>query len=182
MKKSLLFIFLCIGLFSCNNGPKPTDIKTSDSTAKKDTLNYPFKAKYSLNWQPGDEKNAVMVLDCLKKYVDGDIKGCLAYFADSTEFIGDKFHFKGSKDSLETIIAAMRGASVSVSKNFDTWITTYYPDNNDTWVTLWYTEKMTDQKGKTDSVYYTDDVLIKKGKIVVYDEKQRLFPEQEMKK
>ena len=176
MKQYFLFVFLCIFFFSCNNLPKPADVKT-DSTEKKDTYTYPFTAKYSLKWQPGDEKNAVLVLSCLKKYVAGDIKGCMDYFADSAEFIGDKFHFKGSRDSLETIIASMRSASATVSKNFDTWITTYYPDNDDTWVTLWYTEKMTDNKGKMDSIYYTDDVLIKNGKIVLYDEKQRRFPD-----
>jgi len=175
MKQSILFSFLCILLFSCNNEPKQAAVENA-VTIKKDSLVYPFTPKYSLNWQPGDEKNAVMVLDCLKKYVAGDIKGCVDYFADSAEFIADRFHFKGSKDSLETIIASMRNASASVSKNFDTWITTYYPDQKDTWVTLWYTEVMTDHKGKVDSIYYTDDVLIKNGKIVVYDEKQRQFP------
>jgi hypothetical protein len=55
-------------------------------------------------------------------------------------------------------------------------MTLYYPDKDDTWVTLWYTEKMTDKQGKVDSIYYTDDVLVKNGKIVHYDEKQRLFP------
>jgi hypothetical protein len=72
----------------------------------------------------------------------------------------------------------MRNASSSVSKNFDSWITLYYPDKNETWVTLWYTEIMKDLKGNTDSIYYTDDVLMKNGKIAEYDEKQRLFPEQ----
>ena len=28
---------------------------------------------------------------------------------------------------------------------------------------------------KADSIYYTDDVLVKNGKILLYDEKQRLF-------
>jgi hypothetical protein len=116
-----------------------------------------------------------MVLNCLKKYVDGDIKGCVAYFADTSQFIADKFYFRGSRDSLETIIGAMRHASVSVSKNFDSWMTLYYPDKDDTWVTLWYTEKMTDKAGKQDSIYYTDDVLVKNGRIRQYDEKQRLF-------
>jgi hypothetical protein len=54
------------------------------------------------------------VLNCLKKYVDGDITGSVAYFADTAEFIGDKFYFKGNRDSLTRIIAEMRGASVAV--------------------------------------------------------------------
>jgi hypothetical protein len=146
-------------------------------TITKAKLNYPFVPKYSIDWQPGDEKNALLVLNCLKKYVDGDVKGCGAYFADTAEFIGDKFRFKGSRDSLTKIIAGMRNASATVSKQFDSWMTVYYPGKKDTWVTLWYTEKTTDKKGKKDSIYFTDDVLVKDGKIVQYDEKQRLFPE-----
>ncbi|MDP4284902.1 MAG: hypothetical protein Q8891_10780 [Bacteroidota bacterium] len=175
MKQSLILSLICIVLFSCNNQPESSSPETSNS-AKKDTIAYPFTPKYSLNWQPGDEKNALLVLDCLKKYVAGDIKGCMSYMADSVEFIADRFHFIGSRDSLESFIAALRNASTSVSKNFDTWITTYYPETNETWVTLWYTEVMTDKKGKTDSIYYTDDVMLKNGKIGIYDEKQRQFP------
>lgn len=181
MKKAFLSIFLGIVLFSCNNNAKQA-VVMSDTSVKKETFSYPFTAKYSINWQPGDEKNALLVLDCLKKYVAGDIKGCVAYFADTSEFVADKFHFKGSRDSLETVIAAMRNASVTVSKEFDSWMTLYYPDKDATWVTLWYTEKMTDKKGKMDSIYYTDDVLMKNGKILVYDEKQRQFPEPGKKK
>jgi hypothetical protein len=161
-------------LLGCNNESKPIVTKT-DSVVMKETPVYPFTARSSLNWQPGDENNAMIVLNCLKKYVSGDIQGSLAYFADTAEFKADKFIFKGPRDSLTAIISDMRNASVSVSKNFDTWITRYYPDKNENWVTLWYTEIMTDKKGKVDSIYYTDDVLVKNGKILVYDEKQRRF-------
>jgi len=171
LSATILFSFL----LSCNNESKPV-IANMDSTAVKETPVYPFTAGYSLKWQPGDEKNAVLVLNALKKYVEGDIKGSAAYFADTAEFIGDKFRFKGSRDSLTKILADMRNASTAVTKRFDTWATLYYPEKNETWVTLWYTEIMTDKKGKVDSIYYTDDVLIKNNKIVVYDEKQRQFP------
>jgi hypothetical protein len=170
MKAVILLIAVCVMFTACKN-------QAQTATTKNDSLQYPFKAKYSINWQPGDEKNAVLVLNCLKKYVAGDIKGSTSYFADTCEFIADKFHFKGSRDSLTKIIADMRNASVTVSKNFDSWATMYYPDKKDTWVTLWYTEKTTDKKGKVDSIYFTDDVLVKNGKIIVYDEKQRLFPD-----
>jgi hypothetical protein len=152
---------------------KPAANEAAADTAK---LNYPFKPKYSLKWEPGDEKNAVIVLNCLKKYIDGDVDGAVADFADSIEFIADGFHFKGKTDSLVTILKQMRGDMTSVSKTFDTWITTYYPEQKETWVTLWYVEKWTDKKGKTDSLYYTDDVKLKNGKILVYDEKIRRFP------
>jgi len=175
LKQFLLAGMLLISILSCSNDSKPVDDKI-DSLAKKETLTYPYTAKYSLKRQPGDEKNALLVLNCLKKYVEGDINGSAAYFADTAEFIGDNFYFKGNRDSLAKVLADMRNASAAVSKNFDTWITTYYPDKNETWVTLWYTEIMTDKKGAIDSLYYTDDVLIKNERIVVYDEKQRKFP------
>lgn len=177
----LLLTFLSVVILSCNNETKPVESKT-DSAAKKETYDYPYTPKYSLNWQPGDEKNAVLVLNSIKKYVDGDVKGSFDYFADSIEFIADKFHFNGKKDSLMAIMVPMRADAVSMSLVPDTWLTAYYPDKGDTWVTVWSTQKWTDKKGKTDSVYLTDDVLVKNGKIVQVDEKQRLFPESKSKK
>lgn len=173
MKQSLLPLILCIVLFSCKNKSNTEQGKT-DTTAK---LSYPFTPKYSINWQPGNEKNALIVLNCLKKYVAGDVKGALENFADTVSFIGDQFYFNGKRDSLATILAQTRKDMATISKDFDSWMTTYYPDKKDTWVTLWYTEKWTDKKGKKDSLYYVDDVLLKNGKILVYDEKIRRFPE-----
>ena len=165
----LLLLTFCATILGCKS-KSGTDAPGSDTIAK---LNYPFTPKYSIKWQPGDEKNALLVLNCLKKYVDGDVKGCAEAFADTAEFIGDQFYFKGGKDSLIKMITDMRSTSTSVSKEFDSWMTTYYPDKKDTWVTLWYTEKMTDKNGKKDSIYYVDDVLVRDGKIRIYDEKMR---------
>jgi len=181
MKQSFILILSSIILFGCNNGPNQ-EVSKTDSTAKKETLTYPYTAKYSLNWQPGDEKYALLVLNCYKKYIDGDVKGSFAYFADSIEFIADKFHFVGKKDSLEAMMTPMRANMASMSLQPDTWITTYYPDKNDTWVTVWSTQKWTDNKGKTDSVYLVDDILVKDGKIAQIDEKQRQYPQPKMKK
>lgn len=173
--KHLFFLFaICLILFSCKN-KSATDQSKADTTAK---LNYPFKPRYSINWQPGDEKNALIVLNCLKKYVDGDVKGAAENFADTAEFIGDQFYFKGRRDSLVAILSQIRGDMTNVSKEFDSWMTTYYPDKKDTWVTLWYTERWTEKKGKKDSLYYVDDVKLRNGKILVYDEKIRRFPPQ----
>ena len=123
-----------------------------------------------------------MVLNCLKHYVDGDMKATFADFADTVDFYTDYFHFTGSKDSLQVILGAARNDLTSISKSFDTWLTAYYPDKDENWVTLWYTEITTDKKGKTDSLIYSDDVLIKNGKIREYDEKIRHFPKPPAKK
>jgi hypothetical protein len=181
MKQFLLPVLLCLVLLSCNNQGKQDEVKT-DSTAKKEPLVYPYTAKYSLNWQPGDEKYAVLALTAMKKYSDGDVKGCFDYFADSIEFIADKYHFNGKKDSLQAIMTPMRSDLTSMTVIPDTWITTYYPDYKVTWVTLWSTEKWTDKKGKTDSLYVVDDIMIKNDKIAQIDEKQRMYPELPKKK
>jgi hypothetical protein len=182
MKQTLFLATLCVViLLSCQSESKPAVVK-SDSAVAKEPIAYPFTAKYSLNWQPGDEKNALIVLNCLKHYVDSDMKGAFVDFADTVDFYSDGFHFKGSKDSLQTIIGTERNALASVSKSFDTWLTAYYPDNGENWVTLWYTETTTNKKGKTDSLFYVDDVLIKNGKILEYDEKIRHFPKAAAKK
>ena len=65
------------------------------------------------------------MLNCLKKYLAGDIKGALENFVDTAEFIGDQFYFKGKKDSLGVIMGQIRGDIVTVSKIFDSWMTTY---------------------------------------------------------
>jgi len=181
MKEILVLVFISAAFFGCGSEPKKDEAKT-DSTAKKEPLVYPFTAKYSLNWQPGDEKNAVLALTSFKKYVDGDVKGAFDYFADSIEFIMDKFHFVGKRDSLVAMFTPMRAEMTSMSVQPDTWLTAYYPDKNETWVTVWSTQKWTDKKGKTDSVYLVDDILIKDGKIHEVDEKQREFPVPKMKK
>jgi hypothetical protein len=181
MKKSLFLIFSVMFFLGCGNEPQKEEAKT-DSTAKKETLTYPFTAKYSLNWQPGDEKNAVLVLNSFKKFLDGDVKGCFSYFGDSIEFIADKFHFNGRKDSLEAMMIPLRAEEGSMSFQPDTWLTVYYPDEKENWVTIWGVEKWTDKKGKTDSVYLTDDILVKDGKIAQIDEKQRMYPVPKAKK
>jgi hypothetical protein len=175
MKHTLLLMITVSVLGSCHSGSS-SSLAGTDSLKAKAPLDYPFKARYSITWQPGNDSNALVVLNCLKKYVDGDVKGCASYFADTAEFIADKVHFRGSRDDLGKLILSMRSASATVSKEFDSWMSVYYPDKDANWVTLWYTEKMTDQKGKVDSIYYTDDVLVKNGKILLYDEKQRQFP------
>ncbi len=184
IKKSFLFIFLSSIIFGCvNNEPKQeVAVVKTDSTAKKVVLDYPYTAKYSLNWQPGDEQNAVVVLNSIKKYMDGDIKGSFSNFADSITFEADKFFFKGTKDSLQNLMTPMRAQIASMTFQPDTWLTAYYPDKNETWVTVWGVQKWNLKNGVIDSFYIAEDVLLKDGKIHEIDEKMRMFPEPKAKK
>jgi hypothetical protein len=182
MKKSFLFIFSGVLLFGCNsNEPKQEEAKT-DSVAKKEVLNYPYTATYSLNWQPGDEKNAVVVLNSIKKYMDGDIKGSFSDFGDSITFLADAFHFSGTKDSLEKLMTPMRAQVSLMTFQPDTWLTAYYPDKQDTWVTVWGVQKWTLKNGTTDSFYIAEDVRLKDGKILEIDEKMRSYQKPKPKK
>ncbi len=178
-KMSIVLAASVCMLYACNNNQPATSTPGTDSTAtaaKKEVLNYPYKAKYSLNWQAGDEKYAVMALESMKSFNDGDVPGTMKNFADTVEVIFDRLHLKASRDSIQHFFADYRKGYKEINVVPDTWITTYYPDQKDTWVTVWYTQTWTDIKGKVDSAYYTDDLLFKNGKIAVLDEKQRLFP------
>jgi len=170
MKYFLLPTIVGLLFLSCRNS---NSVQVEKTEATK--LNYPFRPGYSINWQPGDEKNALIVLNSLKKYTAGDLKGAFENYADTVTFLGDNFYFKGKKDSLIKIFAKERREYASLTEDFDSWITVYYPDKKCNWVSVWFTEKWTDKKGVKDSLYYTDDVLVKDGKITEYDEKIRHF-------
>ena len=72
MKQVLLLLIIPVILYGCAG--KSNTQQTGIDTAK---IYFPFKPKYSINWQMGDPKNALIVLNCLKSYVAGDIKGAM---------------------------------------------------------------------------------------------------------
>ena len=114
---------ICILIAGCTT-------KTGSELVKTDTgkIEFPFKPEYSIKWQPGDDKNTLIVLNCLKAYLAGDIKTCAVAFSDSTNFITDNFYFKDTRDSLTFILGQMRGDFAKIWKTFDSWATIYYPE------------------------------------------------------
>ena len=65
MKKILILAGISVVmLLSCHSTNHPIPVQ-GDSAVPKAATAYPFAPKYSLNWQPGDEKNALLVLNCL---------------------------------------------------------------------------------------------------------------------
>lgn len=170
--------------FSCKSQNQQKDIPKRNPQVKTAVV-FPFTHQYSINCRPGDEKNALIALNFLKKYEKGDLKSCVNDFADSVEFIGDDFQFKGTRDSLLSIFADGRKDMYSLVVDFDSWTTTYYVDRNETWVTLRYLEYWTTKDVDKGEIYtklfYTDDLMLKNGKIVIYDEKIRRFPDPKIK-
>ena len=178
MKKILLFWLTAGLLVACTSKTSTTEATTADSsgTAKKESLAYPYTPKYSINWQPGDEKYSVIALESLKKYTDGDVKGSMKDWADTIEIVLDKMQFKGTKDSVTSIFTKERAIFAEMVVEPDSWQTVYFPDKKESWVTIWYKQKWSDKKGKKDSAYFVDDLLVKDGKIALLDEKQRYYP------
>ncbi len=92
MKRLLLLTTLALLIFGCRNR---SDLDAAKTNTTK--LAYPFKPAYSINWQPGDEKNALIVLNSLKKYASGDVKGAFDNYADSITFLATIFILKAKK-------------------------------------------------------------------------------------
>ncbi len=167
-------IIICIMLMFCNCDY--TSHQEQIHAFSKDSTAYPYSTKNSGNWQRGEEKNIILVLSCLRKYDDGNVKEAVMSFADSIEWIGDKFDFRGKKDSFEILLSKARANLQSVSKEFDNWISVHYIDKNEDWVKLSFKEKWTDKSNHTDSVYYSVDVRLRNNKIEYYDERKRTYP------
>lgn len=175
--KQRVFLMLIIVLFSfCKNKTAPTNVKTDSTTTP---LTYPYTPKHPTKWQTGDEKYALIVLNFLKKSMEGDVKGELVNFADSVEFKADKFYFKGAKAGLYKKLARIKRHrhKHNIHGEFEKWMTAYYPENKDSKVTVWYLERWEHANGQKDSLYHTDDVTLKKGQIYIFDEKIRHFPD-----
>jgi len=175
MRKPIFLMFVIVLFSYCKNNDKskPTE-PVFDTTTK---YNYPYTPKHPVKWKVGDQKYSVLVLNFLKKYIGRDVKGEMEYLADSLEFKADKFYFKGKKEKLYPKLKRFRKYRHNITTNFEKWMSAYYPESKDSRVTVWYLEKWENSVGKKDSIYYTDDVLLRQGKIVVFDEKIRHFPE-----
>lgn len=165
-------------LFSCNSQTKEASTKEEPKTEPAEKLDYPYilKDHPSDNWDRGDQKNVVLVLNSLKAFENNKIDEAVSYFADSIQFVTDGFDAKISRDSIKAMLQKMRGSLKSFEIFMEDYETVISKDKKSEWVSLWYKEKWTDNKGVTDSIFYMDDVRIANGKIILIDEKSRKFP------
>ena len=178
MKKFLIPAFAAI-LLSCNNETK--DAKASEETKKESattenlTYAYPLKDHPSDNWDRGDQKNLVLVLNSLKAWENNKLDEAFKDFADSVALSFDEFEAKLSKDSTRKMFQQQRDNMKAYSIEMKDYETVISKDKKSEWVSLWYKEKSTDSKGKTDSIFHMDDVKIVNGKIASIDQKSRKY-------
>lgn len=174
------FIFLaCSILFviACNQAGNKTESTSTDSaptiaSAPQQEPDYPYTLdKPHKDWQPGDKKNAVLVMKMVKAWESKNIPECASYFGDSVEMHFDYFHKVVMHDSLPKLIEGSWADYASVKIKMQDWISVVAKDGSEEWVTLWYKQSWVDKKGKADSMNMVNDAKIVNGKIVLFDEK-----------
>ena len=165
MKKLLFFVCMALFAFGCNDKSVSTDAKTGK-------LDYPYSLDRPYkDWQPGDQKHAVIVMKSLKAWETNNIAEAVTYFGDNVELKFDNFQKTLPHDSLANFLAMGRVEYASVTIEMGDWISVISKDGKEEWVTLWYKQKFTDKSGKSDSLSVVNDAKIVNGKVVVLDEK-----------
>jgi len=181
MKTFVSIPFLILLVTACNTPEKKAESMSADSSKapmeSTAEVSYPYTLdKPYKNWQPGDKKNTVIVLNMLKAWETKNVRECASYFGDSVDLYVDYFHKVIRHDSLPTMLEHSWQDYASVNLKMDDWESVISEDKKDEWVTVWYKQTWTDKKGKMDSLAVVNDAKISNGKIVVFDEKVRHFP------
>ena len=176
--KQIFMLALVVLLFSCNSETKDAGTSTETKIESTSDLQYAYNLKGSPNdnWDRGDQKNVVLVLNCLKAYENNKIDEAISYFADSVQFAADGIDGKFSKDSLKAIMQTQRNSVKSLEIQMEDFESVISKDKKREYVSLWYKEKWTDNNGAMDSIFYMDDVRVSNGKILSIDEKARKYP------
>ena len=175
MKNLLFFLFAASAAVSCNNQIPYFEAKVQPVNEEK--YEYPYTSDRPFNnWEIGDEKNIVLVLNSLKAYQDGKIATSIENFADVVTLEFDNYHFKGNKDRAMQLFTRKRNNLQSLDIQIENCQSLTSRDTKDEWVSIWYKQKWTSKSGKTDSLFCMEDLKIENGKIAVLDQKTRRYP------
>ena len=176
MKKLIALAFTGL-LFSCSSETKDANTKEEPKTEPAENLTYAYtlKDQPADNWDRGDQKNIVLVLNSLRAFENNNMDECVANFADSVQLYLNEFEAKLPKDSARVFLQNARNSVKSLVIEMEDYETVISKDKKREWVSLWYKEKFTNDKGVMDSIFYMDDVRIIDGKIATIDEKSRKY-------
>ena len=169
--KQLSFLSIALVLFSCNTATnKETDtmVKGDSSTTPSAPVSYAYKVNYSSDFEIGDAKYAQTVLQLWKDFDNNTFDNQRDIFADSvTAVFYNGNVFKGTRDSLISMVKEHRTALGTSTSSVDV-ITTLKPKGKEeTWVCVWGTE-VDSNKGKTDSIYLNENWMFDKNGKVAY--------------
>ena len=174
--KKILFSFVLLAFFSCNNKKEEAAKAETPATASIDNPpGLPYTPTYSSNWgHEVSDADLKTVLQSYKDWADGNMKGLGAAMADTVDFdmsSGKSMHI--TRDILINMWTTSRDSLSSVKIEMATWHKMYSVDKKDEIVVTWYKEVDTYKTGKADSSYYHDINMLKNGKIVWYSQYKR---------
>jgi hypothetical protein len=164
---------VCI-VMSCNSSAEKDTAKKDSAEAPKP--DYAYTIKKPDNWETGSSQNAALVLTSLKAFENNSLDECVSYFADTVSWKSDYLESKLSRDGLKALFVSSWKDLASMKINMHDFESVISKDKKDEYVTLWYVQTVTDKKGKTDSIFISNDIKLVNGKITELEETIRHFP------
>ncbi|MES2371755.1 MAG: hypothetical protein V4557_04185 [Bacteroidota bacterium] len=173
MRKTILLCLATIAM-SCNSSAEKDTVKKDSAEATHP--DYAYTIKNPDNWQTGSTKNTAVVLASLKAFENNKLDECIGYFADTVSWKSDYMESKLSRQGLKDLFISSWKDVASMKINMEDFESVISKDKKDEYVTLWYVQTTTDKKGKTDSIFISNDLKMVNGKITELNETIRHFP------
>ncbi len=164
--KKLAILFLGALIFaSCKNK------ETSTAEVKSDTTTYPYIIKDAETWEMNsDSKNMVIAMSAVKAFENRDTAALKAFIGDSINLVVDGYEFNGTRADFLKNTQEEFGNFKSITIKMDDAESVSNKDKSKQWVSLWYKQYWEDKDGKKDSVNFFNDLKIKDGKVVIWNE------------
>jgi hypothetical protein len=174
MRKTITLCLLVYIAISCNSSVKKDTTKEDSVGAHKP--GYAYTINKPDNWETGNPQNTALVLTSLKAFENNKLDECVIYFADTVSWKSDYIESKLSRQGLKDLFILSWKDVASMKINMQDFESVISKDKKDEYVTLWYMQTVTDKKGKTDSIFISNDVKLENGKITELNETIRHFP------
>ena len=178
MRKILLPLLAAGFLFACNTNDTTAVKGATDSTAKTEPLDLPYKVERTPDWEIGNPAHVATAMKTLKAYVDNDTVGIKQYLTDTVEFYADNMKFRGTRDSLVRYFSSSRAQYDSIEIKMQDYESVKSKSRGDEWVGMWYVEIDKHKGGAIDSAMVMDDIKIVNGKVAIIDTKARRLAKQ----
>ena len=155
MTKTLVPIALLLFTISCNDQGKGSgtaeDTMDSEKSATSAPYEYTARPFYYSKFEPGDPKQANIVIELWKMFDANSLESGLHYYADTVElWTNDGWKFRGPKDSLMDIMIKLRGVYTAVRTDVAAVIPIRSIERDENWVSIYGTEYLT-IKNRVDS-------------------------------
>ncbi|MBC9930150.1 hypothetical protein [Chitinophaga qingshengii] len=152
MRKISLFVAIAI-LAACNSGTNESNTGTATTSGagseKQESLNYPFTASYSSDFEIGSTKNVQTLLNVYQHWDNNVLDKAIPSFAENdTIFFADGGMFAGSRDSLFAVAKKMREPLGMLIDSIHAWVPLRSKDKKEDWVIVWTRQISTDAQGK----------------------------------